>query len=638
MQSLMAVLMSYPWVWASLFLATCGVLLICLAKLRQQQKELAQAKHSGLSVEEQEKNIILNFLVEQFDKTKRLNDNVYFRHDELDRHACSLRSAYLKIEEKSLLNNADHRSYHLAINKSLVKLLKIIRDDAVKAIEVEGFSDHSLHEALEGSKLSPQEKSELLDQIEAFCEQLKSGAIGVEFRKKRYKQLLAMIKNVENTEERVAMKKMLLLAESADASFKHYSNLSESVFNAGSDVAALEGALDGAGPGLSTQVRAQLDALNKENMKLYSQVQMLRQWSKENKKLAYPEGVSLSASTINDVSEEIITKHEEELKALKATVRNQKVTIFELENSLDEYRKSEHAKGVKPEYEQEFGALSRRLTATEDLISEQEKNVDRMRTGLEALNGASAAGDERATLMQCIDKLKKEVVEAKDAYSTKNLEFDFISELIAVGSLEDLALLVFQYFCDQKCDPFLLINHKGRVIEMSSTGSLSVKDKTIINAMLPNDASKDDERFQLQFRYHNFGGILRFLPGSTDNYDSCEAMLKMAKITDAFIEKIASGQNMRNIKKQLEQCSNDVKQLAQTVDLGFEQICQAHRQLIANHIIRGQNLLRVKSASAAQIACLKQMETDMLEDMVPNGTVRIKMRKEFLALVKKIEQ
>ncbi|HMW70305.1 MAG TPA: hypothetical protein PKD17_00705 [Cellvibrionaceae bacterium] len=635
----MAVFVSYPWVWAILFLATLGVLLICLAKLRQQQKDLAEAKHANsISSEEQDKNIVLAFLVDQFDRTKRLNDNVYFRHDELDRHACSLRSAYLKIEEKSLKNNADHRRYHLAINKSLVKLLKIIRDDAIKTIDVEGVSDRSLHEALDGSKLSAQEKSELLNQIEEFCEQLKSGAIGVEFRKKRYKQLLAMIKNVENTEERVAMKKLLLLAESADASFEHYSNLSESIFNAGSDVAALQGVLDGSGPGLSSQVQAQLDALGKENMKLYSQVQMLRQWSKENKKLAYPEGVSLSSATINDVSEEIINKHEEELKALKATVRNQKLTIFELENSLDEYRKSEHAKGAKSDYEQEFGALTRRLTATEDLISEQEKNVGRMRTGLEALNGTEAIGEERETLMQCIEKLKKEVTEAKEAYTSKNVEFDFISELIAVGSLEDLALLVFQYFCDQKCDPFLLISHKGRNIEMSATGALSVKDKTIINAMMPNDASKDDERFQLQFRYHNFGGILRFLPGSTENYDSCEALLKMAKITDAFIEKISSGQNMRGLKKQLEQCSNDVKQLAQTVDIGFEQICQAHRQLISNHITRGQNLLRVKSATAAQIACLKQMETDMLEDMAPNGSVRIKMRKEFLALVKKIEQ
>jgi len=631
--------MRYPWVWAALFLAALGALFICLAKLRQQQRELAQAKqNSSVSSEEYDKNVILGFLVEQFDRTKRLNDNFYFRHDEIDRHACSLRSAYLKIEEKSLKNNADHRGYHLAINKSLVKLLKIIRDDAVKATEHEGVSDRSLHEALDGSKLLPQEKNELQNQIEEFCEQLKSGAIGVELRRKRYQQLLAMIKNIENTEERVAMKKLLLLAESADTSYAHYSSLSESVFSAGGEVAALEGALDGAGPGLSTQVRGQLDALNKENMKLYSQVQMLRQWSKENKKLAYPEGVSLSSTTINDVSEEIINKHEEELKALKATVRNQKLTIFELETSLDEYRKSEHAKGVKSDYELEFGALNRRLTATEDIISEQEKNVGRMRTGLEALSGAEAAGGERETLMQCIEKLKKEVVEAKEAYTNKNVEFDFISELIAVGSLEDLALLVFQYFCDQKCDPFLLINHKGRVIEMSSTGSLSVKDKTIINAMMPNDASKDDERFQLQFRYQNFGGILRFLPGSTENYDSCEALLKMAKITDAFIEKISSGQNMRGLKKQLEQCSNDIKQLAQTVDIGFEQICQAHRQIISNHVGRGQNLLRVKSATAAQIACLKQMETDMIEDMAPNGSVRIKMRKEFLALVKKIEQ
>lgn len=507
-----------------------------------------------------------------------------------------------------------------------------------KTAETEGLSDRSLHDALEGSKLSPDEKSELLGQIEEFCEQLKSGAIGVEYRKRRYKQLLEMIKNVENTEERVAMKKLLLLSESADASYQKYSTLSESVFNAGSDMAALEGALNISEEGLSAQVRSKLDALNKENIKLYSQVQMLRQWLKENKKLAYPEGVSLNAASINDVSEEIIGRHEEELKALKVTVRNQKSTIFELENSLDEYRKSEPVKGKKSEYEVDFSSLNRRLNATEDLISEQEQNVGLIRTGLAALSDGATEGGERDTLMQCIEKLKKEILETKEAYTSKNVEFDFISELIAVGSLEDLSLLIFQYYCDQQCDPFLLINHKGRTIEMSSTGALSVKDKTIINAMMPNDASKDDDRFQLQFRYQNIGGILRFLPGSTENYDSCEALLKIAKITDAFIEKISSGQNLRGLKKQLEQCSNDTKQLAQSVDSTFEQVCQAHRQLISNQITRAQNLLRVKNATAAQIACLKQIETDMLEDMVPNGSVRIKTRKEFLALVKRMDQ
>lgn len=132
MQALIMVLMSYPWVWAGLFFATLGALLICLAKMRQLQKSADETQADVSSVEEREKNTVLEFLVEQFDRTKRLNDNVYFRHDELDRHACSLRSAYLKIEEKNLKNHIDHKSYHLSINKSLVKLLKIIRGDAKK--------------------------------------------------------------------------------------------------------------------------------------------------------------------------------------------------------------------------------------------------------------------------------------------------------------------------------------------------------------------------------------------------------------------------------------------------------------------------------------------------------------------------
>lgn len=634
MDAFVVALTNYPWVWAALFFATLGALLICLARLRHQRNLTGTAEEKSTAASE--KNAVLNFLIEQFDKTKRLTDNLYFRHEEIDRHACSLRSAYLKIEEKSLKNYADQKSYHLAINKALVKLLNIIRNDTKRAAESEAISDRSLHDAVEGSKLSPQEKSELRVRIEEFCDQLKSGAIGLEHRKNRYKQLLEMIKNVENAEERVAMKKLLLLSESAGASFERYSSLSESVFGTGGDMAKLEGALEAPGGELNQEVRSKLDALNRENVKLYSQVQMLRQWSKENKKLAYPEGFSLNAATINDVSEEIISKHEVELKALKTTVRNQKVTIFELENTLDEYRKTEQAKDAATDFEVDFSALNRRLNATEDLINEQEKNVGLIKTGLVALND-SPQGDERNTLMQCIEKLKKEIVETKEAYSSKNVEFDFISELIAVASLEDLSLLVFQYYCDQKCDPSLLINHKGRSIEMSATGSLSAKDKTLINAMLPNDASKDDDRFVLQFRYQNIGGILRFLPGRTENYDSCEALLKMAKITDAFIEKISSGQNLRAVKKQLEQCSNDTKQLAQAVDVSFEQVCQQHRQAVLSHITRAQNLLRVKNATAAQIACLKQVETDMLDDMTPNGSVRIKTRKEFLALVKKMD-
>jgi hypothetical protein len=637
MDALISTLMGYTWLWAGLFFAVLGALFICLAKLYRLQKATPAPPLDEESHEARDKNIVLNFLVEQFEKTKRLTDNVYFRHDHVDRHACSLRSAYLKIEEKSLKNHADTKAYHLSINKSLVKLLRIIRDDAKKSAENEAVSDRTLIDALQRSTMSAQEKTQLRAQIEEFCAQLKSGNLGADYKKSRYKQLLDMIKNIDNTEERVAMKKLLVLSESADDSYKKYSTLSESVFGASGDMAALEGALDMQAGELSPDVRAKLDELNKENMKLYSQVQALRQWSNENKKLAYPDGSSLTAASINDVSEEIIGKHEDELRALKATVRNQKVTIFELEDAIDGYRKTEQTKEHKTDYNVDFSALNRRFAVTEGLITEQEKKVGMVREELVALTEQPAQADDRNILMQCIEKLKREVDETKDAYSSKNVEFDFISELIAVGSLEDLSLLVFQYFCDQKCDPFLLITHKGRTIEMSATGSLSVKDKTIINAMMPNDASKDDDRFQLQFRYANIGGILRFLPGSTEHYDACEGLLKIGKITDAFIEKIANGQNLRGIKKQLEQCSNDAKQLAQSVDVSFEQVCQQHRQLVTNHIVRAQNMLRVKNATAAQIACLKQIETDMLEDIVPNGTLRIKTRKEFLSLVKKMD-
>ncbi|RZA09035.1 MAG: hypothetical protein EOO68_01305 [Moraxellaceae bacterium] len=222
MDALISTLTDYTWLWAGLFFATLGALFICLAKLYRLQKATPPPPLDEESHEARDKNIVLNFLVEQFEKTKRLTDNVYFRHDHIDRHACSLRSAYLKIEEKSLKNHADTKAYHLSINKSLVKLLRIIRDDAKKSAENEAVSDRTLIDALQRSTMSAQEKTQLRAQIEEFCAQLKSGTLGADYKKSRYKQLLDMIKNIDNTEERVAMKKLLVLSESADDSYKNY--------------------------------------------------------------------------------------------------------------------------------------------------------------------------------------------------------------------------------------------------------------------------------------------------------------------------------------------------------------------------------------------------------------------------------
>ena len=61
MQSLWAVLTTYPWLWASLFLATTGILVICLAKQHLRDKQTHPATNSSLSPEEQDRAIILNF-------------------------------------------------------------------------------------------------------------------------------------------------------------------------------------------------------------------------------------------------------------------------------------------------------------------------------------------------------------------------------------------------------------------------------------------------------------------------------------------------------------------------------------------------------------------------------------------------
>ena len=93
----------------------------------------------------------------------------------------------------------------------------------------------------------------------------------------------------------------------------------------------------------------------------------------------------------------------------------------------------------------------------------------------------------------------------------------------------------------------------------------------------------------------------------------------------------------RQLKKQIEAGSNIAKQLARDIENAYDQQINTCKTVIYDNFKNIQNLLQSKNATPTQIASIKQAEQDILEELMANNSYRIKMRREFLNLVKKIE-
>lgn len=597
----------FVWGWPGLFFCAIIALAVCLKKIKQLRAASTEIKPAP-GKEKSQREQVLNFLAEQYDKNKRLTEGEYFRHKDFDRQACQLRGVYLKIEEKNLQHYQDQKSYHLSINKALVKLAKKIRAEPKEPAPSEQASaTQSLSDEPAAAQAG---KSVLLHkQIEDFCQQAKTGSLDPWVQRAQYQDIVQKIKAVESVEKRVALKKLLLQVEVAE--------ISEQPTAAAHNQAKLRDttAADAAEYNLDPQLKNHLADVKTALGSLLTRVQ------------------ALLAQSGDPACDENTTLAHNELSLLQNLSEQHGATLDAIEHSIKRQFASqpEQATGC---IEQEIKPLRNTLAAIHSLLSQHKHALDQC---AQPAAPQATSPDEIDTLKKQLEHLSAQTAENQQSWALQQGESDFIAELIAVESLEDLSFMVFQYFADQGCEPVLLINHKGRSIEMAGSGPLCVKDKTIINTMLPNEVSRDDEALQLQFRYQNIGGIVRFAQGHKAYEITCEGLLKIAKLTDAFIQRIGSAQHLRALKKQLEQSANSTKQLAQTVDGSFEQLSQQYRQSVLTQLVKAQNALRAKNAPLAQIAQIKQLETDILEELANNNSVKVKIRKEFLALVKKME-
>ncbi|MFO1367495.1 MAG: hypothetical protein U1F46_00750 [Marinagarivorans sp.] len=569
--------------------------------------------------------IITHFLNEQDAKTQRLKNTSLLAMPGLNKKALRMRHAYLKIESRMLESHPyNSRDYYIGLVTHLTQLLKILDGDHEHHEEIA----NSLHQAADAIALSPREREEIIECIETLLQRADSAHLDAAELQALGKRVLAILKQHDDPQQRQRAAKAYALNEVQKKTLQQTDFLKQVAHNNKNHNQLMSSRWED--DTNSAQLLEKAREFERENHRLSMQISLLQHELNSSRRSPFGAGGD-EGEEASSLADQLIEFNEQEIKKLKNTIRSQKKIIFELQESLEKH--TSISPQERQDYTEQLAQLQRNLAQAETCIEMLEQELGELRERFNSVKQFEEAAQNealKAQLEAITDGIKPAATEA----SQQKNELAFIQEAIAADSLEDLSLLIYQYYLDQQHNPVLLITHKNRRIEMCANGSLNVKQKNSMTGLRPNESTFDRSSGQLHFQFQYIGGILTLPPNATGGQENA---LKIARIADRVIDKIMANHANRQLKKQIEAGSNIAKQLARDIENAYDQQINTCKTVIFDNFKNIQNLLQSKNATPTQIASVKQAEQDILEELMANNSYRIKLRREFINLVKKIE-
>ncbi|HNG58627.1 MAG TPA: hypothetical protein PKZ52_02300 [Cellvibrionaceae bacterium] len=589
------------------------------------QRLRLQRKLKSLQAAPDKHSIITHFLNEQDSKTQRLKNTSLLAMPGLNKKALRMRHAYLKIESRMLESHTyNSRDYYIGLVTHLTQLLKILDGDHEHQEEIA----NSLHQAAESIQLSASERAEIIECIETLLQRAHSAQLDSAELHALGKRVLAILKQQDDPKQRQRTAKAYALSELQKKTLQQTDQLKHVAHTNRNHNQQLISRWEDTNN--AAQLLEKAREFEQENHRLSMQISLLQHELNSSRRSAFgqtQEDVQEAAS----LADQLIEFNEQEIRKLKNTIRSQKKIIFDLQESLEKH--TSISPQEREEYTEQLAQLQRNLAQAETCIEMLEQELAQLRERFNSVKHLEEAAQSEALKAQ-LSAITEAIKPATTEASQQKNELAFIQEAIAADSLEDLSLLIYQYYLDQQHNPVLLITHKNRRIEMCGNGNFSPKQKNSLAGLRPNESTYDRSSGQLHFQYQYIGGILTLPPNSSAEQENA---LKIARIADRVIDKIMANHANRQLKKQIEAGSNIAKQLARDIENAYDQQINTCKTVIFDNFKNIQNLLQSKNATPTQIASVKQSEQDILEELMANNSYRIKLRREFINLVKKIE-
>lgn len=615
---------------------------------RQRNRKLARQKKDDTK-------IIREFLELQHQETRTHNRRLQ-KQVTLDKEVIYLRTAYMKIEGNAIAYKVDTDPYWSYINEQLKKVIKaavpqlLHKDAEVKELQNKITLLKDKIRLIPGKDNDPKvndKKERIVTMLENFSHQHVHSAGDRNRLKKQVHKIESLVQLFEDPEARRQYTAERRQKTYLKSSQKHLNKLQDNHLINENNIRTLENALEKtpSTKGMEEELRRFKD----ENGKLNLHVDQLKKELRDfQERMGNRDTPSLFIETAKEkktdavdmfsLSDEILSSNEKEIDRLRDVISNQRRSIVDMEESLENLQGLSQSESV--DHRSEIEKLQRCIQESEVCISMLEQELDELKKDLDTIrHNRDEAGitlTETSQLGEELNTIKADLEKALDKSQRGDAIIEFVREALQASSVEDISLLIYENIASLNYLPALIVKGADRFIEMAQQSTLSTRDKVLINNMQFNEVNPG-RGGQLAFRFLNIAGLVRPALGEEIDSDDQTHIVEVVKIADRIIGHLVVNQKVKVSSKALENTVNTIKQTSYELDKMLEDSAKKTKKLVSNNFGQVQDIARAKGLGASHIASFSAIEQETLRQLEAENTVRLKLRKQFLTLLNQLE-
>ncbi len=616
------------------------------------------------------------YLSDQADKTRNARRHQERKH--LDVGVIKLRAAYLAIEAKSLDREVDSKEYWNLINTKVKKLFQILTEQQVSKPLADVLKKITVIKSEIGRSESKSDNAKAalasLDKFKTACIESADSATKLAQYNEKLDQLLTKISNVGYRK----------LSEKAGAHQRYYDNSYEALTRLQEKLASGEASsdeLEKTNEASEEKSSARdllansIDRYRKNNQALKDGIAAYERdldsvkqgidKASSNAIITSSEGELNSANgELDDLSEQIQAANEKEIERLRGVVKDQRLTIAELETSLGEID-GDGGGGISlnmlegggggpmdnapKKSNADVGILKQSLREAEQcvaMLEDELENLKRANTASNALqdssegesNQAAPLTDNNVNILQAtISNLEQEVSKSRQAESLHAILMNFFKESFEAQTMEDVSLFLHQTLDDLGATPSLIIYAPSREIEINAQGKMPDRNKILIKNMQVNEVNPSPKNDKVTFRFFNYGGWVEAKEGGWDK-QKMNVVIDLLRSSDKILSHVKNLQSGRQQRNKMDEMANSVKKMAHEIDKALEDYAKRTQGTVEDTFGQIQDVAKARGLNATQVAGFRQIEQEALDMLASDDSLRLKTKKKFLQLVQSFEK
>lgn len=598
---------------------------------------------------------IKEFLDDQLSKTRSHNRSLKDKI-KLEKSVIYLRAAYMKVESNALSFQIDSPSYWQYLNEQILKIIKaalpqmLHKDREVLDLQhkISLLKDKiSLIPTKDNTPAVKEKKAKVVGLLENINKQHLHGGGDRARLKKQVQKIEHLVHLFEDPKLRKHYTLQKRQKSYLKSSQKHLNSLHDNYVINEANIHSMKKSL--AGSDNVAALEHELERFKSENGMLNLHVDQLKKELKNfQARLGAQDTPTLFIETqaekktadrdMYDLSDEILQANEKEIDRLRDVISNQRRSIMEMEESLQHLEQLTESENSV--HKSEIDKLKRCIQESEICISMLEKELEELKSDLHNIrinreeHGITLA--ETTQLDDELSSIKTELERAVDKNQRSDALLEFVKESLQAGSLEDISLLIYENITSLNYMPSIIVRGPERSLELGPQNSVSVRDKVLINNMQVNEINPGNSG-QLSFRLLNIAGIVRPAAGEELHSDDQTHIIEIMRVADRIIHHLANNQKVKSSARNLDATVNQIKQASFEMDKMLDDYTKKSKKLVSANFSQLQDMARAKGLGATHIASFNAVEQETLRQLEAENTLRLKLRKQFLALLNHLE-